>query len=93
MIKYTRGVRYIVGKEHPIVVPAEIISAIRERLNEGIVTLVLEDFSKGDRVVIREGPFKDFYGIFERNLPGRQRAMILLDALHCKEKRKEDSKK
>jgi hypothetical protein len=34
--------------------------------------------------VIREGPFKDFYGIFERNLPGRQRAMILLDALHCK---------
>jgi transcriptional antiterminator RfaH len=78
MIKYTRGVRYIVGKEHPIVVPAEIISAIRERLNEGIVTLV------GDRVVIREGPFKDFYGIFERNLPGRQRAMILLDALHCK---------
>jgi transcriptional antiterminator RfaH len=84
MIKYTRGVRYIVGKEHPIAVPPEIITAIRERMEEGVVTLALEQFSQGDRVVIREGPFKDFYGIFERNLPGRQRAMILLDALHCK---------
>jgi hypothetical protein len=35
-------------------------------------------------VVIKEGPFKDFYGIFERNVSGQERAMILLEALHSK---------
>jgi transcriptional antiterminator RfaH len=84
MIKYTRGVRYIVGKENPIAVPPEIITAIKENLEEGVAKLASENFRRGDRILVREGPFKDFYGIFERKLSGRERAMILLDALYCK---------
>jgi transcriptional antiterminator RfaH len=84
MIKYTRGVKYIVGKEHPLPVPSEIIDAIRERMKDGIVSPAEESFEKGERVLVREGPFKDFYGVFDRKIPGRQRAMILLEALHCK---------
>ena len=84
MIHYTRGVKYIVGKENPIVVHPEIINAIKERMDGDIVVVTPEKFSKGDRVLIREGPFKDFYGIFERDVTGRERAMILLEALHCK---------
>ncbi len=84
MIKYTRGVRYIVGKENPIKVHPKIINAIRERMDGNIVTPAPESFKPGDRVLIKEGPFKDFYGIFERNVPGRERAMILLEVLHSK---------
>ena len=84
MIKYTRGVRYIVGKESPITVPHEIINAMRERMEGEILVPPKEDFEKGDRVLIKEGPFRNFYGIFEGKLSGRERAMVLLDALHVK---------
>lgn len=84
MIRYTRGVKYVVGKAHPIAVPAEIIDAIRSRLEGDLIRQDLESLEQGDRVLIKEGPFMDFYGIFERNLPGKRRAMILLELLHCK---------
>jgi transcriptional antiterminator RfaH len=84
MISYTRGVRYVVGGEIPIAVPDEIILMIRQRMVDGVVKPEPVDLSSGDKVMISEGPFKDFYGIFERNLSGKERAMILLEALHCK---------
>jgi len=84
MIKYTRGVKFIVGKQNPLVVPQEIIDTIQERMEGDIVTPVPEKLESGDRVLIKEGPFANFYGIFERDVPGRERAMILLETLHCK---------
>ena len=84
MISYTRGVKYIVGRESPLAVHPEIIHAIRERMEGDIVIQTPEDLSKGDRVLIKEGPFKDFYGVFDRSVPGKKRSMILLEALHCK---------
>ena len=84
MIKYTRGVKFIVGKQNPLEVPQEIIEAIQERMLGDIVAPAPENLEKGDRVIIKEGPFVNFYGIFERDIPGRERAMILLEALHSK---------
>lgn len=84
MIKYTRGVKYIVGKENPLVVHSEIIASIRERIQGDIIVPDLENFKKGDMVLIKDGPFKDFQGIFEGTLPGKERSIILLEALHCK---------
>jgi transcriptional antiterminator RfaH len=84
MIRYTRGVRYIVGKEHPLIVPPEIIGTIKERMEDGIVKQPSERFISGDKVLIKEGPFKDFYGIFERDISGRERALILLEALQSR---------
>jgi transcription antitermination factor NusG len=82
MIRYTRGVKYIVGRKKPLEVPIEVISAIRERM-EGLIVIPLpERIDRGERVVIKEGPFKDFHGVFERHVPGKQRVMILLEALH-----------
>jgi transcriptional antiterminator RfaH len=83
MIKFTRGVRYIVGKESPIAVHQQLIDAIKERMEGEIVVPLPEDMRRGDRVLIREGPFKDFYAIFERDIPGKERSMILLEALYC----------
>jgi transcriptional antiterminator RfaH len=84
LVRYTRGARYVVGKERPLAVPPEVISAITERMQDGVVTPVSEEFRKGERVQIKEGPFKDFYGVFERNVSGKQRAMILLETLYCR---------
>ena len=85
LITYTRGVRYIVGKKNPIVVHDEIIHTIKEGMEEGdIIVIKPMRFQKGDRVLIREGPFKDFYGIFEKEIKGPQRALILLETIHYK---------
>ncbi len=83
MVRYTRGIKYIVGKGTPLVVQNEIIDAIKERMEGDLLKPVFEEFKKGDRIVIKDGPFKDFYGIFKWNVSGQERAMILLDALHC----------
>lgn len=85
MIKYTRGVRYIVGKNNPLAVSEDIINAIKENMNENdLVVIKPRKFSKGERVIVREGPLKNFYGIFEKELQGPQRVMILLEALNFK---------
>jgi transcriptional antiterminator RfaH len=82
MIRYTRGVKYIVGKEHPLTVHPQIIEVIRERMEGDIVEPLHEKFDSGERVLVKEGPFKDFYGIFERHIPGKKRATILLETLY-----------
>jgi len=85
MITYTRGVRYIVGKTNPIVVHDEIIDTIKEGMEAGnIIVVQPRKFSKGERVLVKEGPFKDFYGIFEKETRGPERVMVLLDMIHCK---------
>ena len=81
MIRYTRGVKYIVGREHPLTVHPQIIEVIRERMEGDIVEPLSEKFDSGERVLVKEGPFKDFYGIFERHIPGKKRATILLETL------------
>lgn len=82
LLTYTRGVRYIVGKSNPIVVHEEVIGAIKERMGEGNIAINLQKFEKGERVLIKEGPFKDFYGIFERETRGAERVLIFLNTIN-----------
>ncbi|MEW6587107.1 MAG: transcription termination/antitermination NusG family protein [Nitrospirota bacterium] len=83
LITYTTGVRYIVGKSCPIIVQDEIVCTIKERIGEDdIINLSPIRFERGARVRILEGPFRNFYGIFEREVKGPERVMILLEALH-----------
>ena len=83
LISYTRGVRYIIGKDTPILVHDEIINAIKGNIDErNNVIMRPKIFEKGDTVFIREGMFKDFYGIFERKVTGSERVMILLDTIN-----------
>jgi transcriptional antiterminator RfaH len=82
LISYTRGVRYIVGKNNPIVVHEEIVNTIKEKMKEGNVVINTQNFERGDRVFIRDGPFKDFYGIFERETRGAERVIIFLNTIN-----------
>jgi len=84
LITYTRGVRYIVGKTNPVVVQDEIINAIKQGMENNIVVIKPFRFTKGDKVLIKDGPFKDFYGIFEKELKGPERVMILLNTIQCR---------
>ncbi len=85
MITYTRGVRYIVGKRNPIIVSDEIVAAIKDNMEQDDIIIPRpQKFCRGDRVLIKDGPFKNFNGLFERELRGPERVMILLDAIHCR---------
>lgn len=82
MVKYTRGVKFIVGKEKPLTVNPEIIEALKMRMRGEMIEPEEEMIRKGEKVIIKEGPFKDFQGVFERGIPGRERVMLLIEAIH-----------
>jgi transcriptional antiterminator RfaH len=84
-IKYTHGVsRVITFGLEPQEVGEEIISAVRERMDEaGMVQLETKSLSiaPGQRVKIGEGQFAGLDAIFIEELPDRERVVLLLDAV------------
>jgi transcription antitermination factor NusG len=80
-VKYTKGVKSILGNnEYLWTIGDDKISDIKSRENDGIVVLRKreESFRKGDRIFIDEGDFEGWEGIFQEELPDRERAIILL---------------
>jgi transcriptional antiterminator RfaH len=62
----------------PIAVPEDLVVAIQQRGNDGVVELPEAAFVAGQDVRIVDGPFAGFQGIFDRYLSGTQRVAILL---------------
>ncbi len=87
-IKYTRGVRRIVGDSvgSPYAVDEAIIQAIRSRMVEGFVVLQPRKFARGEKVVIQEGPLKGLEGIFLEELKPKERVLILLSTIRYQAK-------
>ena len=83
LVKYTRGIRNIVNFNGKIVpLQDEMIGFIRGRLEKGdVATIQKKELKKGEKIIIQEGPFKGFSGIFEERLDGKERVAILLDGL------------
>ncbi|MBF0559374.1 MAG: hypothetical protein HQL08_11415 [Nitrospirae bacterium] len=82
MIKYTRGVRGIVGNPgSPWPVSDDIINIIRSRMNEDGLIVITPDIEIGDRVEIMEGPFRGFMGIFEKEMKDSDRIIVLLNTI------------
>jgi transcriptional antiterminator RfaH len=85
-VKFTYGISYIVGfGGTPAVVDQAIIDQLIERMHpDGTVVEAPESpsgFEIGDKVLIQEGPFANFVGVFERDLPGSERVRILLNTV------------
>jgi transcriptional antiterminator RfaH len=83
MVKYTRGVNKIVifgGRMVPL--QEEFIEFIRGKLIDGVAQIEKKRFRKGERVFIKDGPFKGLGGIFEREVEGEERSMILLEGIN-----------
>lgn len=85
MVKYTRGVRYIIFRDRPVELPDFVVTELRNRTDsDGVVKIESGKLNPDDRVVIKYGPFKDFYGIFERELNREERVLILLEILNAR---------
>jgi transcription antitermination factor NusG len=82
LVKYTRGVKKVVGSPHgPIPVPEEMIEGIKAREVKGLIELDKygEEPSVGDEIQIMEGPLKGLRGIFKREMTQSERVLILLN--------------
>ena len=81
-ILFTRGVHNVVcfGKS-PACVSEEIIDLIRARIDQNGFVKVSNDLKPGDRAVITAGPLRNLIEIFEREVKGSERSMILLTAI------------
>ncbi len=83
LVKYTRGVKTIVHFGSKIVpVHDEMIEYIRSRLENNIATIERKQFTKGEKVLVKDGIFKGISGIFEKELTAKDRVMVLLDSVN-----------
>ena len=81
-ISYTRGVIYIVSFGGILArVENEVMAELRSRTAENGMVQIRSIFNKGDLVIVRSGPLQDFCGIFEKEIPGKQRIQILLKTI------------
>jgi len=83
-VQYAKGVRELVSfGSGPVVIRDEIVDEICQRLDGGIVALHPPIFSRGDVVRIQEGPLCGLEAVFEREMVGQQRAVLLMKMLAC----------
>ena len=90
-IVYTRGVKRVVSfGGAPAVIDQVIIEELAWRMRgnsngngaqNGAARPKHEQLQPGQRVLIESGPFKNLIGVFEQDLPGRERVRILLDTV------------
>jgi len=80
-IRYTRGVKRVLGNKQSLwVMDDEKINDIRQREEDGLVVMkkVEKTFEKGAPIVVDEGDFDGWEGIFLEDIPDEKRAVILL---------------
>lgn len=83
-VRYARGVRGIVSfGAQPAVVSEWIISELKQRCSRGPVELPRRPLLPKQGVMIIDGLFREFEGIFERYLSGPERVAVLLSVMGC----------
>lgn len=85
VVRYTRGVRRVVGTDStPAVVPEHIMAALIERTKDGPVEIKPSELEPGEEVSIKGGPFEGLNAVFERRLHHSERVCILLKELNAR---------
>jgi transcription antitermination factor NusG len=82
LVRYTRGVKRVVGnREGPIPLSESVIHEIQSREVDGLIELQKygEEPAEGDEIEVVEGPLKGLKGIFQKQIDGKERVMILLN--------------
>ena len=81
-ICFTRGVHNVVSfGGQPASVDENIIQIVYDRIDKNGFVKVGEDLKRGDKVIIRGGPLRDFVGVFEQELKDRDRISVLLTTI------------
>jgi transcriptional antiterminator RfaH len=82
-VRFTRGVYRVVSfGEGPTPIDEEIITLIQSNIKEDGFVRIDNEISPGDRVIVKEGPLKNFVGIFERKMKDTDRIRILLETVN-----------
>ena len=83
IIRNTRGVRRMVGdhSERPWTVDGSIIEFIRHRAENEVFYSDDPKFSRGENVVITDGPLAGLNGIFLYEMSASERVVILLNTI------------
>jgi transcriptional antiterminator RfaH len=82
-VTFTRGVHSVVsfgGKPTPV--DEAILDAIRSRIAQDGLVRMSDELDPGDEVIVKVGPNESFNGIFERQLKGGDRVVILLSTVN-----------
>ncbi len=81
-VRFTRGVYSVVSfGEGPAPITEEVIMLIRSNIKEDGFVRIDEEIRPGDRVMVKDGPLKNFTGIFEREMKYTDRVRILLETV------------
>jgi transcriptional antiterminator RfaH len=79
---WTPGLTNLVNfNDELAIVPDSILQRLKERLPDPDQSDPDRMFKPGDRVLVLDGPFKDFEAVFDKTLSGTDRVQILLDVL------------
>lgn len=82
-VRFTRGVRGVISfGAGPAQVDDEVINIVRSRVEGDGFVRIRQDFEPGDEIRVKEGPLRDFIGIFEREMNCNDRVMILLKTIN-----------
>lgn len=81
-VRFTRGVYSVVSfGEGPTPIDEEIIALIQSNIKEDGFVRIDEGLRAGDRVIVKDGPLKNFSGVFEREMRDNDRIRILLETV------------
>jgi len=81
-VHFTRGIHNVVSfGAGPTPVDEKIIAIITANMCPDGFIRIVNELRKGDRVVIEDGSFKNFEGIFESDVKRTDRIVVLLNAV------------
>lgn len=79
---YTRGVQSVISfGGSPAPIADEVIELLQAQVSEDGYIRLGEELKHGDKIIVTEGPLKNFVGVFERRMKGSERVMVLLDTV------------
>ena len=83
-INYTRGVNRIVSfGSTPSQVPDQLISQLKERIEQSDKSMITELPEKGEKLEVLDGPFRGLNAVFSQ-IDGDSRAIVLITILSQK---------
>jgi transcriptional antiterminator RfaH len=80
-VRYARGVRDLPRLGGRVVVPEWIVNELKQRCASGPLELPKRMLVPHERVMVIDGPLREFEGIFERYLSGLERVAILFSTM------------
>ncbi len=81
-VNFTRGVHRVVSfTDKPTPIDDEVIALLQSRVGDEGFLNVGEALKPGDKVRIKDGPWKTLIGVIERDLKASERILILLTTI------------